>query len=111
MNEATARIKINKLLEEAGWRFFAEDGKSANVCLESGAIDQTSHLVVILSCICISGSIQKCLNDTPELIEILAAFPGTLDILLEALRGEQAHELAVSGFDVLQVGIFSKPLS
>ena len=37
MNEATARIKINKLLEEAGWRFFAEDGKPANVCLESGA--------------------------------------------------------------------------
>ena len=24
-NEATARIKINKLLEAAGWRFFAED--------------------------------------------------------------------------------------
>lgn len=23
MNEATARIKINKLLENAGWRFFA----------------------------------------------------------------------------------------
>ena len=28
MNEATARIKINKLLEAAGWRFFA-DGNSA----------------------------------------------------------------------------------
>ena len=23
MNEATARIKINRLLENAGWRFFA----------------------------------------------------------------------------------------
>ena len=44
MNEATARIKINKLLEEAGWRFFAEDGKPANVCLESGATIKTSHL-------------------------------------------------------------------
>ena len=32
--EATARIKINKLLETAGWRFFAEDGKPANICLE-----------------------------------------------------------------------------
>ncbi len=32
--EATARIKINKLLEAAGWRFFEEDGKPANVCLE-----------------------------------------------------------------------------
>ena len=28
MNEATARIKINKLLEAAGWRFFA-DGEQA----------------------------------------------------------------------------------
>ncbi len=24
MNEATARIKINKLLEKAGWRFFPD---------------------------------------------------------------------------------------
>jgi type I restriction enzyme R subunit len=33
-NEAKARIKINKLLEEAGWRFFdAEHGK-ANILLE-----------------------------------------------------------------------------
>ena len=34
MTEAKARIKINKLLEEAGWRFFAENGKPANVVLE-----------------------------------------------------------------------------
>jgi len=27
--EATARIKINKLLEAAGWRFFQEDGAPA----------------------------------------------------------------------------------
>ena len=27
MSEAAARVKINRLLEEAGWRFFAEDGK------------------------------------------------------------------------------------
>jgi Type I site-specific restriction-modification system, R (restriction) subunit and related helicases len=32
--EATARIKINKLLEAAGWRFFAEGDKPANICLE-----------------------------------------------------------------------------
>ena len=32
--EATARIKINKLLEAAGWRFFAEGGKTANIQLE-----------------------------------------------------------------------------
>jgi type I restriction enzyme, R subunit len=32
--EAKARIKINKLLEEAGWRFLDEDKKSANVVVE-----------------------------------------------------------------------------
>ena len=47
MNEATARIKINKLLEEAGWRFFAEDGKPANILLESGA--STSFEIRLLS--------------------------------------------------------------
>jgi len=32
--EAQARIKLNKLLEEAGWRFF-DDGKGkANIVLE-----------------------------------------------------------------------------
>jgi hypothetical protein len=28
--EATARIKINKLLEAAGWRFFAEGSATAD---------------------------------------------------------------------------------
>ena len=37
MAEAKARIKINKLLEEADWRFFGEEGKSANIVLESNA--------------------------------------------------------------------------
>ena len=32
--EATARIKINKLLEAAGWRFFAEGNSPANIQLE-----------------------------------------------------------------------------
>ncbi|MCX5805345.1 MAG: DEAD/DEAH box helicase family protein [Proteobacteria bacterium] len=32
--EATARIKINKLLEAAGWRFFASAKSPANICLE-----------------------------------------------------------------------------
>ncbi len=32
--EAKARIKINKLLEESGWRFFDEKGCKANVVLE-----------------------------------------------------------------------------
>ncbi len=34
--EATARIKINKLLEEAGWRFLADESGPANITLETG---------------------------------------------------------------------------
>ncbi len=33
--EAKARIKINKLLEEAGWSFFDSDNGKANISLES----------------------------------------------------------------------------
>ena len=32
--EATARVKINKLLEAADWRFFAEGNAPANIQLE-----------------------------------------------------------------------------
>jgi type I restriction enzyme R subunit len=42
--EATARIKINKLLEAAGWRFFAEGSAPANIRLESNATLTTSDL-------------------------------------------------------------------
>ena len=35
MNEATARLRINRLLEEAGWRFFPQGDKPANVRLEA----------------------------------------------------------------------------
>ena len=34
MKEATVRIKINKLLAAAGWRFLAEDDQPANIQLE-----------------------------------------------------------------------------
>ncbi len=44
MKEATARIKINKLLEAAGWRFFAEGNKPANICLELGTTITESDL-------------------------------------------------------------------
>ena len=42
--EATARIKINKLLEAAGWCFFADNGKAANIRLEPGVTIKTSDL-------------------------------------------------------------------
>ncbi len=34
--EASARSKINHLLESAGWRFFDDGAASANVCVEAG---------------------------------------------------------------------------
>lgn len=42
--EATARIKINKLLEAAGWRFFSEGNAPANIRLESNAKITSSDL-------------------------------------------------------------------
>lgn len=42
--EATARIKINKLLEAAGWHFFPEDNAPANIRLESNATIKSSDL-------------------------------------------------------------------
>lgn len=43
-NEATARIKINKLLEDAGWRFFADKNGPANIKLESTATLTTNQI-------------------------------------------------------------------
>lgn len=42
--EATARIKVNKLLEAAGWRFFDEDDAPANIRLEANATIKSSDL-------------------------------------------------------------------
>ena len=38
MNEATARLKINRLLERTGWRFFSEGSEPANIRLEQRVI-------------------------------------------------------------------------
>ena len=42
--EATARIKINKLLEAAGWRFFQEGNAPANIQLEPSVTLKTQDL-------------------------------------------------------------------
>lgn len=44
IKEAIARIKINKLLEAAGWRFFAEGNKPANIRLEPSVTIKSSDL-------------------------------------------------------------------
>ena len=42
--EAMARIKINKLLEAAGWRFFADGTAPANIRLEPSVTIKSSDL-------------------------------------------------------------------
>ena len=42
--EATARIKINKLLEAAGWRFFPQGDSPANIRLEPSVTIKTADL-------------------------------------------------------------------
>ncbi len=42
--EATARIKINKLLEAAGWRFFADGTAPANIRLEPSVTIRSTDL-------------------------------------------------------------------
>jgi len=42
--EATARIKINKLLEAAGWRFFSQGDQAANIRLEPSVAIKTADL-------------------------------------------------------------------
>ena len=44
MKEATARIKINKLLEAAGWRFFVDGNGPANIQLEPSVTIKTQDL-------------------------------------------------------------------
>lgn len=41
--EAKARIKINKLLEEAGWRFFDDENGPANILLENNVKLTKTH--------------------------------------------------------------------
>lgn len=44
MKEATARIKINRLLEAAGWRFFADGNDAANIQLEPSITIKSTDL-------------------------------------------------------------------
>lgn len=47
MTEATARIKINLLLEDAGWRFFADGDRPANIRLEPSVAIKADDLDVL----------------------------------------------------------------
>ena len=42
MNEATARMRINKLREAAGWCSFADGAGPANICLDPNVTNRVS---------------------------------------------------------------------
>ena len=42
-NEATARLKINKLLENSGWRLLDDENGSKNVLVESSTSKSNSR--------------------------------------------------------------------
>ena len=82
MNEATARIKINNLLEAAGWHFFADGNKPANICLETGVTilgELTSLDVLHLRGNALTGSFPVRLGSLSDL--------GWLDVAENALTG------------------------
>ena len=45
--EATARVKINKLLEAAGWRFFPDGSVPANIRLEPSVTIKSTDLAAL----------------------------------------------------------------
>ncbi len=49
MKEATARVKINKLLEAAGWRFFPEGKLPAKIQLELSVKIKTTDLPLAMT--------------------------------------------------------------
>ncbi len=44
--EAKARIKINKLLEDAGWRFFDNENANAEIEIRFSATDNENNLIL-----------------------------------------------------------------
>jgi type I restriction enzyme R subunit len=47
VKEATARIKINKLLDAAAWRFFPDSTGPANICLEPSVAIKSADLTTL----------------------------------------------------------------
>mgnify|MGYP001570680474 CR=1 FL=1 len=76
--EAKARIKINKLLEDSGWKFFDDEKGKANISLEPG----------------VKVSKQKIdeLGNFDEKIELLAG-RNTLEFLVENRFGRKSTEI------------------
>ena len=72
MNEAIARIKVNKLLEAAGWRFFAAGNKPANICLEPNITLKTSDLDTL------GKDFEKTSTGFIDFLRFLDVFSGTL---------------------------------
>lgn len=83
--EATARIKINRLLEEAGWRFFDSENGPANVVLEPNVKLKSSDIEAL------GEDFEKPANGFIDFL--LLDQNGKPLIVLEA-KSEQKHPLS-----------------
>jgi type I restriction enzyme R subunit len=84
MKEATARIKINKLLEAAGWRFFSDGSSTANIQLEPRVTIKSTDLDAL------GNNFEKTSNGFVDFLLLDAkGFPF---IVLEA-KAEDKHPL------------------
>ena len=84
MNEAAARIRINKLHEAAGWCFFADGVSPANICLEANVASRASGR-------------DRVGNDTPLMGSI--SFHGPRRTRLERAAVKARKSKAVLNFD------------
>lgn len=75
-NEATARIKINRLLEAASWRFFPEGSAPANIRLEPSVVIKKAGIEA-----------EKALVDSNR--ELIVRFDGKIQSVLARVWGEE----------------------
>ena len=89
MKEAAARIKINRLLENAGWRFFADANGPANIQLEPGVTVKTQDLDAI------GEDFEKAGKSIPALKTYFKAY-ATSDQIRHIIESGQLTDLATN---------------
>ena len=85
MNEATARIKINRLLEKAGWRFLPEGIEAANIRLEPSVAIIRAELDAL------GGDFEKTATDY---VDFLLLDSGGFPLLVLEAKSEEKQPLA-----------------
>ncbi len=99
MKEATARIKINKLLEAAGWRFFPEGNAPANIRLEPSVTIKPADLDALGENVEAAQGIESDAQDGTgiEEIDMKAQIKAKRDLFAELSEGMTALAEARQG--------------